>query len=310
MPSPLIQWFPGHMAKTRRIIAENLKYVDIVIELRDARIPQSSANPELHSIVGEKPVLHIFSKSKLADPKASIQWKKELEKNGNRCLFIDSLTSEGIGQIKPEIDHILVDKLARYRDKGMHGRTLKAMVVGIPNVRKSCLINRIAAQKKAKVENRPGVTLTKQWVTTSIGLDLMDMPGVLWPKFDDQKTAEKLAICGSIKDDILDTERLAVALCAILRRLYPQAFACRYKIPSEVLVQCTDYVLFEQVARSRGLLLRGGNIDTDRCSNLLLDEFRQGKIGRITLEHPFDIHSTTIAQLDTAEVSQNTEEIS
>lgn len=286
MPSSLIQWFPGHMAKTRRLIKENLKYIDIVIEVRDARIPQSSANPELPSLIGSKPLLTVFSKSSLADPAVSKLWKDAYTAAGLDCLFIDSLSGEGISKIKPSVDKILCQKLARYAEKGMHRRTLKAMIVGIPNVGKSCLINKISASKKAKVENRPGVTLTKQWVTTTIGLDLMDMPGVLWPKFEDQSIGEKLAICGSIKDEILDSERLAVALCALLRKEYPDALCKRYRLPEETLAELDDHALFLAIGKRRGMMLRGGEIDTERCSKMLLDEFRSATIGRLTLERP------------------------
>ena len=282
MPSPLIQWFPGHMAKTRRMIAENLKYVDIVIELRDARIPQSSANPELHSIVGEKPVLHIFSKSKLADPKASIQWKKELEKNGDRCLFIDSLTSEGIGQIKPEIDHILVDKLARYRDKGMHGRTLKAMVVGIPNVGKSTFINSLAGKACAKTGNKPGVTKGKQWIRLNKNVELLDTPGILWPKFEDQAVGLKLAFIGSIKDEILQTEELASELVDFINRSYPGVLEEKYAIEHSD----DKFEVLEKIAQSRHCLVRGNEFDTEKAAAILLDDFRNGRLGRITLEVP------------------------
>ena len=289
MPSSLIQWFPGHMAKTRRLIKENLKYIDIVIEVRDARIPQSSANPELPSLIGSKPLLTVFSKSSLADPAVSKLWKDAYTAAGLDCLFIDSLSGEGISKIKPSVDKILCQKLARYAEKGMHGRTLKAMIVGIPNVGKSCLINKISASKKAKVENRPGVTLTKQWVTTTIGLDLMDMPGVLWPKFEDQSIGEKLAICGSIKDEILDSERLAVALCK------------RYRLPEETLAELDDHALFLDIGKRRGMMLRGGEIDTERCSKMLLEEFRSATIGRLTLERPQEkcFNTTKTTNIDT-----------
>ena len=183
----------------------------------------------------------------------------------------------------------------------MHGRTLKAMIVGIPNVGKSCLINKISASKKAKVENRPGVTLTKQWVTTTIGLDLMDMPGVLWPKFEDQSIGEKLAICGSIKDEILDSERLAVALCALLRKEYPDALCKRYRLPEDTLAELDDHALFLAIGKRRGMMLRGGEIDTERCSNMLLDEFRSATIGRLTLERPQEkcFNTTKTTNIDT-----------
>lgn len=288
MPSSIIQWFPGHMAKTRRLITENLHLVDLVIEVRDARIPLSSANPELTRLVGSKPVLTVFSKCSLADPSATDAWRSYFRKSGKEVLFIDSVTGAGIRDIKPTIDRMLADRVARNESRGMTGKTLKAMIVGIPNVGKSCLINKISASKKAKVENRPGVTLTKQWVTTTIGLDLMDMPGVLWPKFEDQTVGENLAICGSIKDDVLDPERMALAVCNRMRRLYPEQFAARFRLtPEEVCEKETDdYDLFLLIGRRRGLLRAGGVVDEERCAAIIVDEFRSGKIGRVTVEHP------------------------
>ena len=205
MPSNIIQWFPGHMAKTRRVIKECLPSVDIVLEILDARIPLSSQNPELSDIISSKPRLTLLAKCSLSDPRANDRWREHFKKNGRKCLFIDSITGEGINNIAPEIRNILGEKIARYEEKGMGGRPLKAMVVGIPNVGKSSLINKLCGAKKAKVEDRPGVTLTKQWIRTKIGIDLLDMPGVLWPKFDDQKVGESLAMTGAVKDEITDT---------------------------------------------------------------------------------------------------------
>ena len=281
-----IQWFPGHMAKTRRLIAENLKLVDIVIEVLDARIPYSSRNPEIPRLIGEKPTLILLNKATLADKKITAEWQKYYTKKGAVAIPIDCLSGEGIHAVEAEIKKILSAKLERYENKGMVGRTLKAMIVGIPNVGKSSLINRICGTKKVKVEDRPGVTLNKQWVPTKIGLDLMDMPGVLWPKFDDPRTGEALAMTGAIRDAILDTEHIAMLLCGRLRHICPELFCARYKIDPKVLPDFDDYELFQLVGRKRGFLVSGGEVDTERTSKILLDEFRGGKIGPISLEMP------------------------
>lgn len=287
MPSSIIQWFPGHMAKTRRLMKESLPGVDIIINVLDSRIPVSSQNPELRALAENKPVLNLLSKTSLSDPDATAKWKNHYKKTNQSCLFIDSVTGYGINDIMPEIKKILADKLQRYEEKGMAGRNIKAMVVGIPNSGKSSLINRLAGSKKAKVEDRPGVTLTKQWITTSIGLDLMDMPGVLWPKFDDQAVGENLALTGAIKDAVLDVEGLAVILCNRLRNLYPTLLMQRYKLTEKDLDEdVQDYEVLEAVGRKRGFLISGGEINYERTAIMLLDEFRASKIGKITLELP------------------------
>ena len=287
MPSQTIQWFPGHMAKTRRLISENLSSVDIIIELLDARCPISSKNPEIDTLAESKPILTLLSKSSLADPNITAKWKNYYRQNNMNCLFIDSITGAGINEIMPAVKDILKDKLARYEEKGMAGRNIKAMIVGIPNSGKSSLINRLAGSKKVKVEDRPGVTLTKQWVPTSIGLDLMDMPGVLWPKFDDETIGENLALTGAIRDAILDTETLAVALCARLRKIYPDLLMSRYKLTEKDLDEdMQDYEVFEAVGRKRGFLISGGEVNYERTATMLLDEFRGAKIGKISLELP------------------------
>ncbi len=287
MPSTQIQWFPGHMAKTRRLMKESLPTVDILINILDSRIPVSSRNPELEALAENKPVLTLLSKTSLCDPEATAKWKNYYKKTNQNCLFIDSITGAGINDIMPEIKKILAEKINRYEEKGMTGRNIKAMTVGIPNSGKSSLINRLAGSKKAKVEDRPGVTLTKQWITTSIGLDLMDMPGVLWPKFDDQTTGENLALTGAIKDAVLDIENLAVILCNRLRKLYPSLLMQRYKLTEGDLDETVqDYEIFETIGRKRGFLISGGEINYERTAIMLLDEFRASKIGRITLELP------------------------
>lgn len=300
MPSQTIQWFPGHMAKTRRLMRENLPQVDIVLELVDARIPESARNPEIAALTAGKPVLTLLNKSSLADPAATKAWIAAYRARGENALAIDCVTGEGIAQIGPMIRQILAEKLQRYAQKGMSGKKLRAMMVGIPNVGKSSLINRLCGGKKVKVEDRPGVTLTKQWVPTQIGLDLMDMPGVLWPKFDDRITGENLAMTGAIKDDILDTETLAAALCARLLSVAPEKFCIRYKLDRESLRDAAPHELLAAVAKKRGFLLSGGELDTERAAAIVLDEFRGGKIGRITLELP-DRHAEQPEPAEAAE---------
>lgn len=285
MPSQIIQWFPGHMAKTRRLITENLSSVDLVLELLDARIPQSSKNPEIKRLCGTKPTITLLNKASLADPAASAKWAAHFRGENCRAIVCDCATGEGLNQIMPAVRELLAEKLERWSQKGMQGRRLKAMVVGIPNVGKSSLINRLAGRSRAKVENRPGVTRDKQWVTTSIGLDLLDMPGVLWPKFEDRLTGENLALTGAIKDDILDIETLGLLLCGRLRTAYPDLLAARYKLKEEELASAADdATLFTLIGRKRGFLVSGGEIDTERTANMLIDEFRAAKIGRITLD--------------------------
>ncbi len=281
-----IQWFPGHMAKTRRMMKECLGEVDIILELLDARIPYSSKNPEIEKLIGDKPRITILTKSTLADPEMSKRWVEKLNKSGARAVVIDSTQNIGIDNLSKTVREVLAEKIARYEAKGMHGRKLKAMIVGIPNVGKSSLINRIAGAKKAKVEDRPGVTMTKQWVPTEIGLDLLDMPGVLWPKFEDSTVGENLALTGAIRDKILDTEELAMILCARMMTVAREAFMTRYKLTDDEVEGLDSYDLFELVGRKRGFLISGGQVNHQRCAEMLLDEFRGGKIGRITLDLP------------------------
>ena len=287
MQSEVIQWFPGHMAKTRRLISENLKEVDIIIEILDARIPYSSKNPEIAKLIGDKPCLTILNKSSLADRTITKKWIEFYSSIGKSAIALDCVSGEGFSLLAPTIKEILADKLERYEAKGMKGRKLRAMFVGIPNVGKSSLINKLCGSKKAKVENRPGVTLNKQWIPTTIGLDLMDMPGVLWPKFEEKAVGENLAITGAIKDAILDIEYIAVILCKRLREIAPEKFMARYKITKEEIDACEmDYELFELVGRKRGFLISGGEINTERTATTLLEEFRSSKIGAISLETP------------------------
>ncbi len=283
-----IQWFPGHMAKTRKVIKECLSQVDIVLELLDARIPYSSKNPEIDKLIGDKPKLTVLTKATLASPKASAKWQEYYEKQGKKTVIIDSSLGVGIEALSSAIREILHEKIERYREKGMEGRALKAMIVGIPNVGKSSLINRLAGAKKAKVENRPGVTLAKQWVQTEIGIDLLDMPGVLWPKFEDNLVGENLAITGAIRDAILDIEEIAMILSSRLMICAPNEFMSRYKLTREETEELDSYDLFRLVGKKRGFLMAGGEINHLRTAEMLLEEFRSAKIGRITLEEPRD----------------------
>lgn len=285
MPSEQIQWFPGHMAKTRRMITENLKNVDVVIEILDARIPKSSRNPEIARMTEQKPTILLLNKATLADPEMTKKWCEYYSNGQTICITTDCVSGMGINKLTEAVNKVLAAKLERYEAKGMSGRKLKAMIVGIPNVGKSSLINRICGSKKAKVENRPGVTVDKQWVATNIGLDLMDMPGVLWPKFDDRIIGENLALTGAIKDKILDIESLAIVLCSRLRKYYPEMLATRYKLGEmSDYSDYTDLQLFELIGKKRGFLISGGEIDYERTANTLLDEFRSAKIGKITLD--------------------------
>ena len=283
--SKVIQWFPGHMAKTRRMISENLKNVDIVIEILDARIPLSSRNPEITKLIENKPSLIILNKASLADPAQNKLWQEYYSSDNSACILVDCLTGEGLSKILPAIKLLLKDKIERYESKGMVGRRLFAMVLGIPNVGKSTLINKLSGGKKAKVENRPGVTRDKQWVSTGIGVDLLDMPGILWPKFEDKAVGENLALTGAVKDDILDIESLAMVYCGRMKALYPEMLAARYKLGDiSSFADMTDYELLCHIGKKRGFLISGGEINTERCADKLLDEFRGAKLGRITLD--------------------------
>ncbi len=285
MDSKQIQWFPGHMAKTRRLISDNLKNVDIVIEILDARIPLSSRNPEITKLKENKPSIIILNKASLADPVQNKIFCEYYNNENTRCILADCISGDGLNKILPAVKEILKDKLDRYEQKGMSGRRLYAMVLGIPNVGKSTLINKLSGGKKAKVENRPGVTRDKQWVSTGIGIDLLDMPGILWPKFEDKVVGENLALTGAVKDDILDIESLAMTLCNRMRTLYPERLAERYKLGSPAAFEeLDDYELFCLIGKKRGFLISGGEINTERTADMLLDELRGSKLGRITLD--------------------------
>ena len=274
------------MAKTRRLMQENLGQVDLVLELLDARIPYSSKNPEIEKILGTKPKIAVLTKAALANPNVTKAWVDYYNTHGVTAVVIDNTTGAGINALEEAVKTVMADKLERYQNKGMAGRKLRSMIVGIPNVGKSSLINRLAGSKKAKVENRPGVTLNKQWVPTEIGLDLLDMPGVLWPKFEDERVGQNLAMTGAIKDQILDIEEIAMLLCGRLMEVAPKEFMARYKLTEDDTDGLDCYDLFELVGRKRGFLVSGGEINHQRTAEMLLEEFRSAKIGRISLEKP------------------------
>ena len=282
--APSIQWFPGHMAKTRRLIGESLSLVDLVIELTDARIPQSSRNPELDKWLSDKPRIIILNKSDCADENITKQWVEYYKKKGIRAVMADCKSGKGVAGIIPAVKAELTELLERRAAKGIAGKPIRVMVVGIPNVGKSSLINKLAGSKRAKVEDRPGVTRGRQWVKISNELELLDMPGVLWPKFEDQTVGEHLAFTGAVKDEVIDIELLAMRLLQLLNRDYPQLLQERYKV--EAAEDTEAYELLTMVGRKRGMLISGGEVNTERAAITVLDEYRSGKLGRISLEKP------------------------
>ncbi len=279
-----IQWFPGHMTRALREVEENIKHVDIVLELCDARVPLSSRNPKIAEIVKTKPFITIMNKSSLADPEKSAIWKQRMSEEGSqRVIFTDCMTGAGLDEIIPAIRAVLKDKLEAYEKKGMK-RIPRAMILGVTNCGKSTLINRLYGSKKAKSENRPGVTRQSQWVTVEGQLELLDTPGVLWPKFDDEKVGLNLAFTGAIRDEILDIESISVLMLSKLLEMYPNLIFSRYKLSREDVTDKAPHEIFEAVAIKRGLLISGGEPDYPRTARMLLEEFRSGKIGRITLD--------------------------
>ena len=281
---PSIQWFPGHMTKTKRMIKASLPLVDAVVEIVDARIPESSKNPDLGSLIEGKPRIVILNKADAADGSSTQKWLSWYSRQGITAIAADCRSGKGLNKFVPAVREVLSGVLKKYESKGMKGRTLHLMVVGIPNVGKSSFINRLAGQKKAKVEDRPGVTRDKQWIRISDDIELLDMPGVLWPKFDDMTVGEKLAFTGAVKDDVVDTEALASRLLYILSGLYGKRISERYKID---VSECEDgYELLLKVGKARGMLISGGEINTERAAAAVLDEYRSGKLGQMTLELP------------------------
>ena len=272
-----INWYPGHMKKTRELIAENLKMVDIVIEVIDARIPVSSRNPIIYELVKNKRRLIILNKSDLSDPKANEAWAETFKKQGNLVLTMNCMTGIGVGQL-----YKLLSRLQDEKNEGqLRKKSLRMMIVGVPNVGKSSLINRMTGKKSAKTGDRPGVTKGKQWLGLENGMQLLDTPGILWPKFEDPQVGLNLAFCGSIKDEILDTASLALELIKVLQRDYPQLLRERYKLDE---LDEDALVNMEAIAAKRGFILSGKRVDYERCARTVLDEFRGGKIGNITLE--------------------------
>lgn len=278
-----INWFPGHMVKTKREIKENLKLVDAVIEIRDARIPNSSKNPDIDQLCKGKPRIILLNKCDLANEKITKEWKKSLENNETVVLEVNALKNDGLKNIKPALLKLLKEKHDRLKAKGLVKITTRVMVVGIPNVGKSTFINKMARNNIAKTGDRPGVTKSKQWIKTSIGIELLDTPGVLWPKFEDEQVGLNLAFTAAIKDEIMDIEELAFNLVKKLEVDFKDELMTRYKLEhlSEETIENLD-----NIARKRGCLISGGNIDYNRIAVILLDEFRGGKIGRISLERP------------------------
>ncbi|ARP50300.1 MULTISPECIES: ribosome biogenesis GTPase YlqF [Caproicibacterium] len=279
-----IQWFPGHMARAKKQIEKSLKQVDAVAEIADARIPVSSRNPILEHIIQGKPRIILLNKRDMADPTATKQWVSFYQQKNIEAVDIDCKSGKGLGAFQPAVRKVLAPQIASWKQKGMTGRTIRVMVIGIPNVGKSSFINRLSHGSHAAVENRPGVTRSNQWFSIGKGFDLLDTPGVLWPKIEDKMVGEHLAFTGAVKDDILDLEDLASRLLELLCRLYPNAVRSRYKLGETDFSGMEGWQILQLVGKKRGMLVSGGEIDTERTSKMLLDEFRAGKIGRITLE--------------------------
>ena len=280
----VVQWFPGHMAKTRRLIKESLPFVDLVTEIVDARIPMSSSNPELKEMIGNKPRIVLLNKCDVADEKATARWVEYYKKNGMYAIPVDCRSGKGLNAYLPLVREVLKDKIQRNTEKGMVGKPLRVMVVGIPNTGKSSFINKMAGRNRAKVADKPGVTRSNSWFAVGNGVELLDTPGVLWPKFEDKSVGDKLAFIGSVKDEILDSEVLAMRLINVLKNGYCERISERFKITG--FEDKEDYEILEMIGRKRGMLISGGEIDTERASIMLLDEYRGGKLGRLSLDLP------------------------
>ena len=277
-----VQWFPGHMAKTRRLIKESLPLVDAVAEILDARIPESSRNPEIFKLIGDKPIIVLLNKCDLADEKATRRWIETFTRQGAHVLPVDCRTGKGLNNFRPLVCELLKDKIASNTEKGMAGRSIRVMVIGIPNTGKSSFINRMAGKNKAKVADKPGVTRQNQWFDIGSGIQLLDTPGVLWPKFEDPKVGDRLAFTGSVKDQIMDIEVIAQRLLGVLKVSYADRLDKRYGLND--IEHIENHELLELLAKKRGMLIGGGGADTERAAVMLLDEFRGGLLGRITLE--------------------------
>lgn len=281
-----IQWFPGHMTKTKRQIQASLKLVDAVAEILDARIPLSSKNPDLQKLIQNKPKVVLLNKCDMANQTATSRWIDYYASQGITAIAVDCKSGKGLNKFAPAVNNVLSERRERLKAKDMVNPMLRIMIVGIPNVGKSSFINRVAKQNRAKVEDRPGVTRGNQWYSIAKNIEMLDTPGVLWPKFDDKIVGERLAFTGAVKDQILDTELLAVRLLDFLRSLKPADFIARFKLEDIDLDAIDSYELLNVIGKKRGMLISGGEIDTERAAIMLLDEFRSGKLGRITLEMP------------------------
>ena len=281
-----IQWFPGHMTKTKRQIQASLKLVDAVAEILDARIPLSSKNPDLQKLIQNKPKVVLLNKCDMANQNATSRWIDYYASQGVTAIAVDCKSGKGLNKFAPAVNNVLAERREKLKAKGMVNPMLRIMIVGIPNVGKSSFINRVAKQNRAKVEDRPGVTRGNQWYSIAKNIEMLDTPGVLWPKFDDKIVGERLAFTGAVKDQILDTELLAVRLLDFLRSLKPADFIVRFKLDDVDLDAVDSYELLNIIGKKRGMLISGGEINTERAAIMLLDEFRSGKLGRITLEMP------------------------
>ncbi|MBR2929282.1 MAG: ribosome biogenesis GTPase YlqF [Oscillospiraceae bacterium] len=279
-----LSWFPGHMTKTKRMVVAEMGHMDAVCEIVDARIPRSSRNPDVDEMAAGKPRLIVLNRVDQADPAATKRWAEHFRKKGYAVIEVDAKSGKGVQQFAPAVRNLLKDKIRAYEEKGQVGRVLRLMVLGIPNVGKSTFINKVSGRKTAKAEDRPGVTRTKQWVPIDKTLELMDTPGILWPKFEDPAVGVKLAFTGAIRDDVLDREELAARLLEYLVAHYPDAVQQRFKITAADGENCFE--LLEAAGRKRGFLISRGEVDFERISRILLDEFRGGKLGVFTLEMP------------------------
>lgn len=281
-----IQWFPGHMTKTKRQIQSSLKLVDAVAEIIDARIPVSSRNPDLAKLVQNKPRVILLNKCDMANQTATKMWIDYFKKQNLVAIPVDCKSGRGLDKFAPAVNTVMSHKIARLKEKGVVNPTIRIMIVGIPNVGKSSFINKMVKKNRAKVEDRPGVTRGNQWYTIAKNLEMLDTPGVLWPKFDDKTVGEHLAFTGAVKDQILDIELLAVRLLDFIKELKPADFITRFKLENEDIENIDSYELLKMIGKKRGMLVSGGEIDTERAAIMLLDEFRSAKLGRITVEMP------------------------
>ena len=283
----IVQWFPGHMAKTRRLIKESLSLVDCVTELLDARVPFSSRNPELDELTQQKPRIVLLNKCDMADEKTTALWIEWFRKQGKAALAVDCRSGKGLNRYQATVQTVLADKIRANNERGMPGKALRVMVVGIPNTGKSSFINRMAGRSRAKVADRPGVTRSNQWFAIGGGIELLDTPGVLWPKFDDPVVGDRLAFIGSVKDEVLDAETMACRLLDVLRSDYTALLCERYKLTEDEVVSAFDsYDVLTLIGKKRGMLMRGAEVNTERAATALLDEYRGGKLGRISFEKP------------------------